>query len=165
MKVIVVGPNLNDQSKGQFHVHLSGCHDLVKNARREPEYKNGWEIDVHSVRDVVEAVYSDFIFHNDKEPWTEFVSEIHFAPCVTLPMESTQTHFAAIERTSMSDGETLAGTQFTIDSLADALRGVIGDEAADSVSDKEWDDMLTAYLNGMVRGFTKQIESLKSDIN
>lgn len=30
MNVRVVGPNLHDQSKGQFHVHKDGCADLLK---------------------------------------------------------------------------------------------------------------------------------------
>jgi hypothetical protein len=190
MKVVIAGPNLNDQRKGQFHVHLSGCHDLVKNAKREPEYMNGWEVDVHSREDVVRAIYSDHIAEHDNElkwmrenpndrlsqsyaaqpggipmksDWRHY-DDVWLAPCVTLPDESTETHFAAIERASMADGEGLGDSEYDIDKLAAAVTDLIGDDKAESLSDKEWDDMLIAYLNGMMRGFTKSINSLKREI-
>ena len=45
MKVTVCGPNLRDQSKGQFHVHAADCSDLIRHAQREPEYQYGFTID------------------------------------------------------------------------------------------------------------------------
>jgi hypothetical protein len=190
MKVVICGPNLNDQRKGQFHIHAAGCHDLVKNARREPEYKNGWTIDAHSREDVVRNIYSDHMAEHDSElkwmrenpndklsqsyadqpggipmesDWRHY-DDVYMFPCCNLPDESSESDFDSIKKVSETDGKTLAATQFDIDTLANAVADLIGDDKAESLSDKEWDDMLIAYLNGMVRGFTKQIESLKSDI-
>jgi hypothetical protein len=190
MHVVICGPNLNDQRKGTFHVHASGCHDLVKNARREPEYRNGWVVDVNSREDIVRAIYSDHIAEHQAEldwmrnnpdsddakrytkdghdipkvaDWRHY-DDVYLFPCVTLPDESTETDFAAIQRMSMGDGQLLGDESFDIDSLAAAVTELIGEDKAESLSTKEWDDMLIAYLNGMMRGFTKSINSLKADI-
>lgn len=89
MKVTIVGPNLRDQSKGQFIVHEASCADLRRLARREPEVANGWTIEVESEQDIVEAVYSDHMAERtEDDPWSAwepYRSDFHFCPCVRLP--------------------------------------------------------------------------------
>lgn len=65
--VTICGPNLYDQSKGEFHVHAAGCADLVRHARREPEYANGWTIEATSREDIVRAIYADHIEEAERE--------------------------------------------------------------------------------------------------
>lgn len=90
MKVIIQGPNLNDQSKGTFHVHTEGCRD---NAKYGPRGTLGGEsepfaVEVETVEDVVIFVYSD---HIDEQPTEEredyvqdLVNDFWFAPCIAM---------------------------------------------------------------------------------
>lgn len=83
MFVKICGPNLNDQSKGDFHVHAAGCADLVKHARREPEYQYGWKVDAESRVQVAEEIFCDIMAENEGE-WAKpeaYLSDIHFFPC------------------------------------------------------------------------------------
>jgi hypothetical protein len=92
MLVTICGPNLRDQSKGDFHVHAADCADLHKHARREPEYRNGWTVDVASVKDAVLDVYEDMIFEcweedEAEDHWREY-NDLYFFPCCkSLPVE------------------------------------------------------------------------------
>ena len=85
MQVTICGPNLNDQSHGSFHVHAAGCADLIRGARREPEYRNGWTVEAETIEDVAEAVYSDHMAeHGEDDPYSKpdaYVSDFHFFPC------------------------------------------------------------------------------------
>lgn len=85
MQVTICGPNLNDQSKGQFHVHAAGCSDLKRHAHREPEYEHGWTIEAESRVDVATEVYADHMAEREpSDPWSKpepYVSEFHFFPC------------------------------------------------------------------------------------
>jgi hypothetical protein len=81
MRVTICGPNLRDQSKGSFHVHAAGCADLVRGARREPEYRSDWTIEAATRDDVVLEVYSDMILANDCDPIEDYRSDLHFFPC------------------------------------------------------------------------------------
>jgi hypothetical protein len=59
MKVAICGPNLNDQTKGQFHVHAAGCADL-KNygpGKKMGGQDQGWVIDADTLADVALNVY------------------------------------------------------------------------------------------------------------
>lgn len=90
-KITICGPNLRDQSKGQLHVHASWCHDLVRRANREPEYRNGWTIEVKSLREIVTAVYDPGDFNYDEaSEWRDYSHDIYVFPCVsTLPEEES----------------------------------------------------------------------------
>lgn len=81
MRVTICGPNLNDQSKGSFHVHAEGCADLRRQAAREPEYANGWTIEANTRDDAVLGVYDDLINSNDCEPIERYRDDLHFFPC------------------------------------------------------------------------------------
>jgi len=93
MNVRVVGPNLNDQSKGTFHVHLNGCHDLFHYG---PEKRFGGDVRGNeemlvkdaTVASVVEAVYDNGILderiadgQEREEAIADLVSDFWFAPC------------------------------------------------------------------------------------
>ena len=81
MRVTICGPNLRDQSKGQFHVHAEGCADLRRGAIREPEYRHGWTIDATSREQVADEVYADIIDENPGTTAGDYVSDFHFFPC------------------------------------------------------------------------------------
>lgn len=89
--VIIVGPNLRDQSKGDFHVHAVGCLDL----RRDPNmrYENkSWRIDdAASKIEVIEEIYSDIMDENG-DTADDYMHDVHFAPCVTLPVRECEGH-------------------------------------------------------------------------
>lgn len=84
-RVTIVGPNLRDQSKGDFHVHAAGCGDLARdpNLRREDQ---SWSIDAPSRLAIADAIYEDIIAENPDTTASDYLSSLHFAPCVTLPM-------------------------------------------------------------------------------
>lgn len=87
-RVTIVGPNLRDQSKGDFVVHAEGCADIAKMARRDPAYRDGWTIATQDFRTIVESVYEDMI--DEDTAWTAFTGDIHLAPCCSkLPREAT----------------------------------------------------------------------------
>ena len=77
--VTVIGPNLADQSKGQFHVHEYTCSDIGK-------YKVEEQFTIHAATriDVVAETY-DFLADDEL---AGALDEFHFAPCVTLPKEA-----------------------------------------------------------------------------
>lgn len=81
-RVTIVGPNLRDQSRGEFHVHATGCADLKRdpNLRREDQ---SWTVDAASKLGVVDAIFEDIIDEN-KGHASDYLSQVHFAPCVTL---------------------------------------------------------------------------------
>jgi hypothetical protein len=86
-KLTIHGPNLNDQTKGTFHVHTADCRD------NDREVKNNGSvepitIDAESIDDVVDYIYDDqFNEQPDRrEPdsYEHYVADFHFAPCVKL---------------------------------------------------------------------------------
>ena len=92
MKVTIHGPNLNDQSKGQFHVHTPDCGD---NRNYGPRGRfggedNGWTIEVESARDVSAAIYADHLSDygldtddpEGQQMLDEWLADFWFAPCV-----------------------------------------------------------------------------------
>jgi hypothetical protein len=86
--ITIIGPNLRDQSKGQFVAHATGCADIARCARRDPEYLHGWAIQATTQVQVAEDIYSDIMAENADDPeWSKaeaYLSEIHFAPCCKL---------------------------------------------------------------------------------
>lgn len=78
MQVTICGPNLRDQSMGEFHVHAAGCADLLRGARREPEYVDGWTMDADTCVAVCDAVYPPEDFGCESGA---YVGSFHFFPC------------------------------------------------------------------------------------
>lgn len=97
--VVICGPNLRDQKKGQFHVHVEGCADLKRMLKREPAYKEGWLLeDPDSKQEIVEHIYEDHmreaIMENGHIDWREF-DDVYLFPCVTdipddAPMDAVE---------------------------------------------------------------------------
>lgn len=86
MLVSIIGPNLRDQSQGEFHVHAAGCRDIARMAHRDPEFLNPWTIDADSTDDVVLALYGpdagDFdLDPDDPDDIAAYAASFHFAPC------------------------------------------------------------------------------------
>lgn len=89
MKVVVIGPNLPNQSKGSFHVHEASCADIERNREyRSPDFgfdrTHPYEMD--SRMDVTTFVYppSDFDYDpTDASDSDAYLSDIYFFPCTS----------------------------------------------------------------------------------
>ena len=84
LKVAVVGPNLRDQSKGQFVVHAKDCGDLRKLGRSEPEVSNAMVFTAKSRTEIATDVYADQI--DEGARIEDCYADFHFCPCVKLPV-------------------------------------------------------------------------------
>lgn len=80
MKLTIFGPNLCDQSKGQFVVHAAGCADCKKFSR---EYCS--TADYETQESVVRDIFSDIIAEGTNPD--DVSHEVWFAPCVKLPLK------------------------------------------------------------------------------
>lgn len=80
MKVTIHGPNLHDQSKGDFRVHTEACRDNQKEIRYNGS-EGPWTIDADSEQDVAEALYADHIAEGSTT-LEGALGSIYFAPCV-----------------------------------------------------------------------------------
>ncbi len=89
MRVTVHGPNLRDQSKGQFHVHAADCAD-----NRRYGYgtalggEPAWTFDAPSRRAIVLDIYDEAVDENGNtaDDWRQY-DDLWLAPCVKLPDE------------------------------------------------------------------------------
>lgn len=81
MNVTIIGPNLKDQSKGEFHVHAAGCSDIAR--RYQGEQQSDLEADSRM------AIVEDwFDFLDDP---SEARDDFYFAPCTqALPEEDAR---------------------------------------------------------------------------
>jgi len=92
MNVTIYGPNLNDQTKGTFHVHSEGCQH---SKHYGPGTKfggedNGWTVKVDSKLDVARDVYppGDFEWDGTLEQSDSYINDFHWAPCTrSLPID------------------------------------------------------------------------------
>ena len=78
MKVYIIGPNLRDQSKGQYHVHAVGCADTKKAIYAPNRLDLDDPVDITSQQEAVEYVFADFL---DEYPWEDLQSDLYFFPC------------------------------------------------------------------------------------
>lgn len=87
----IFGPNLNDQSKGQFHVHAEGCaHGRNYGRRGRLGGERGWTVEVGTKLAVCAAVYADHLgdlgLTEDDDAGVailaDWLSDFHFAPCL-----------------------------------------------------------------------------------
>lgn len=91
MKVAILGPNLRDQSKGQFHVHAAGCADLHKSVYRGVPRSDE---DFSSIEEIAKEMFIDFLDENG-EGWEEMAREdLYVLPCCELPYRSKPEKFA-----------------------------------------------------------------------
>lgn len=114
-QVVICGPNLNDQSKGTFHVHAAGCAEARQYG---PHKRHGgetpWQVEATSRADVVLDVYGpdagDFdLDATDPESIRAYAGEFHFAPCCELPGDWEEA--AAREKASLPGFEDLPRQQ------------------------------------------------------
>lgn len=83
--VTIIGPNLPDQSKGDFHVHAQGCRDI----RRSYGGCSKYDLEVEAAIDVAEFIYEDHLHDEGIEPESEeaiayfdmCIGEFYFLPC------------------------------------------------------------------------------------
>jgi hypothetical protein len=81
--LVVLGPNLIDQSKGSFHVHAAGCRDLGTYYGRQHDADKANPVDFDSESDVVEYVYADQIAEDPEgNAVNNLLSDFYFFPCV-----------------------------------------------------------------------------------
>ena len=90
MKVTICGPNLNDQSRGTFHVHAEGCKDLKKYGPGrqfggDEKGEDEMTIEASDIHDVCVAIYSDHISEQPPAERLEYInnlySDFYFAAC------------------------------------------------------------------------------------
>lgn len=89
MKVSICGPNLRDQSKGQFHVHAADCGDLKHYCDGKFGGEDPWEVEVKSRLDACAELYADHLTdygltEEDAEGQAmlkDWLSDLWFAPC------------------------------------------------------------------------------------
>lgn len=92
MNVTVYGPNLPKAlaDLGTLHVHKTGCADTKRGAFKTITDKDEWGFDATSVHAIVTNCYppDDFQYDDsDPDEYRVFRSDVHVAPCVTLPEE------------------------------------------------------------------------------
>jgi hypothetical protein len=112
MKVIVHGPNLNDQSKGSFRAHAASCRDnrweTTRNGSHYP-----LEMDADSVEQIALAIYppSDFQYDaSDQAELDSYIADIYACACLKALPTSPEQH---IHPTSSNEGDTTMSTETT----------------------------------------------------
>jgi hypothetical protein len=124
MKVYVIGPNLRDQSKGQFHVHAAGCADVKRMARREPAYRDELEhgpVDLPTMEAVGRHMYDNGIM-SEEETGLDYLSEFHFFPCCeTMPLGGEPTKEELLQVVECLEELGRGGTVLECDGLEGAL--------------------------------------------
>lgn len=93
MKVTVHGPNGTwSRNDVTFHVHAAGCADTRKAMYRMSIETRGWEIEVASRDEVVEATYEPECFLYDPTDAADraaYDEDFHFFPCTAgLPQHT-----------------------------------------------------------------------------
>jgi hypothetical protein len=89
MKVTIFGPNLPDQSQGQFHVHPKDSKAAARMAAARGHIIERFDEEVDSVQEIIEACYSDQIAESG-ENWKAYRADfhIHAVLLATLPYET-----------------------------------------------------------------------------
>lgn len=109
-EVIIYGPNLEDQSQGDMHVHVKGSDHV---APAPCEYGEGWVMEVEAKEDVAVAVYppEDFEWdYGDKVQLEQYISDFHWGNS-TRPIPRFR---PAVDETDVSHLPPLQGGEFTL---------------------------------------------------
>lgn len=83
MRVVIIGPNLPDQSKGSFHVHAAGCADIRRSPQyrsREFDYDKTNPVSVADRDEIVEYAYADQIGGGEMTV-ADGRSDVYVFPC------------------------------------------------------------------------------------
>jgi hypothetical protein len=84
-EVTIHGPNLADQSKGDFRVHLADCRDNARVKYLFVGVPDMWTIKVHNRCQVIEAIYPDQLAEGAS--FDSCYSTVYFEPCLAdLPV-------------------------------------------------------------------------------
>ncbi len=89
MNLTIAGPNLPHplDEKGDMHVHAAGCAHLRRYPTERHTGKKGWDLDLASLKDVVETIYGDILAESDDpEDWESYLELLYIAPCVNLDL-------------------------------------------------------------------------------
>lgn len=81
MNLVAVQRQRPDLDYVRVSVHAEGCADIEREERRE-DHEWSRAGDWENVREVTEAIFGDFIFENDRQPWTDYSDYILIKPCV-----------------------------------------------------------------------------------
>lgn len=89
MKVTIFGPNLPDQSLGQFHVHPKDSKAAARMVAARGHIIERSDEEVDSVQEIIEACYSDQIAESG-ENWKAYLGDFHINAVIsaTLPHET-----------------------------------------------------------------------------
>lgn len=94
MKVTIQGPNLRDQTRGEFHVHTADCADNAKYGPGMPKGGEAYPMTIDAAsRLTVEAFVYDFA-PAESPGYTlgDWQDEFYFAPCTAgLPDSDIRT--------------------------------------------------------------------------
>jgi hypothetical protein len=89
--LVVIGPNLLDQSKGSMHVHAYGCADTYKAEYRFHDVDTSTPYDFANEREVVEFVYPPDEFDYDPETdLASYAADIYFYPCAVTALAAVR---------------------------------------------------------------------------
>lgn len=82
-RVICIGPNLPDQTRGSFHVHAVGCADIDRSYRsREFDTDKTNVIEVNTLEELVEYVYADQLREEEDATASDYANDFYVFPCV-----------------------------------------------------------------------------------
>ena len=121
MKVHIIGPNLIDQSQGQYHVHAPGCRDMKRdgvydwrNGKGEHASDIKTAIEVESIQDVIEYAYGDAL--GEGQSWRDVRSDFRFFPCVPAKLpEQSPAQYAAADQIAAAGFKSTLDTQPAMD--------------------------------------------------
>lgn len=115
MLVHIIGPNLRDQSKGDFHVHAKGCEDVRRNrdyAGPDFEHDRQFPVEVASRIMLSNYVYSDQISEGSMTA-EDGVPTMWFAPCTDdLPLHEPVYYYEMVQLQRVLDAGPDKGEDF-----------------------------------------------------
>lgn len=83
MKVVTIF----DTNAYLVHVHKPGCRDIARAVARLRDDQVAADLEADSIQAIVEDAFADFIFANDKQPWTDYAEYVQLAPCIVMQYE------------------------------------------------------------------------------
>jgi len=87
--VVILGPNLINQSKGAYHVHKTGCRNLGSYYGAEHNADKNNPMDFDSESEVAHFVFADF---EDEMSEADMLGDIYFHNCVVFERENGMVH-------------------------------------------------------------------------
>jgi hypothetical protein len=85
-------------------------------------------------------------------------------PIVEAPVAAVIDWVKGVKDIAIADGEELAKEELNSDVVFGALDNILSEEVMDESDDDQMTEFIAAYLDGMLAGFTKHVESLKKEL-